>query len=543
MKRRVAVTGLGALTPLGNDVQSSWKSLLEGRSGIDFITHFDAKGLKTKIAGEIKGFDPLQYMDPKSAKRTDLFIQYALAATQMAFDDAGIRMEDEDASRVGVIVGTGIGGISQTEQAQTRLLKDGPGRVSPLFVVSMISNMAAGHIALSTGAKGFSTCIVTACASGTHAVGDAFKVIQRADADIMIAGGTEAALTPLVVGGLQSMKATSTRDVDPASACCPFDIERDGMVPAEGSGFLILEEWEHAIARGAKIRAEIIEYGLIGLAVGGKKGAVIVGGMAHMVEWAKNLATAFDMAGKGIIDFSEIATANFKELEELISRNGRGTYTGQINANTPGYDAVYKPQTNVDLPVSSTDQSVASTLTSGAQSADDYAQAIKEAAQETLVFNEIVNSMNGMEGGNQWQAMQDSLTNGVNDYADALIEAEQETQKFNQIVSEMNGFDASINQWQRMGNVLSESQDEMLNSTNAWSNSMANAFSGWATSYSNTLNEMLWNSELTFDGILESFMKMITEMIIQKALLAMMDAAFGGDGGWRRFQRSRSKPW
>ena len=261
MKRRVAVTGLGALTPLGNDVQSSWKSLLEGRSGIDFITHFDAKDLKTKIAGEIKGFDPLPYMDRKSAKRTDLFIQYALAATRMALDDSGIRTEDEDASRVGVIVGTGIGGISQTEQAQTRLLKDGPGRVSPLFVVSMISNMAAGHIALTTGAKGFSTCIVTACASGTHAIGDAFKVIQRADADIMIAGGTEAALTPLVVGGLQSMKATSTRAVDPASACRPFDIERDGMVPAEGAGFLILEEWEHATARGATIRAEIIGYG------------------------------------------------------------------------------------------------------------------------------------------------------------------------------------------------------------------------------------------------------------------------------------------
>ncbi len=261
MSRRVAVTGVGAVTPLGNDVSSFWEGLLEGRSGIDRITHFDTSDFRTKVAGEVRGFDPLLYMDRKQAKRTDLFIQYAIAASQMAIQDAMINMDTEDPFRVGVIIGTAIGGISHIEQTHSQFLESGPKRISPLFLISIICNMASGQVALNVGAKGFNTCVVTACASGAHAIGDAFKAVQRGDADIMIAGGAEGALTPLVIGGLEAMKVTSTREVAPAHASCPFDSERDGMVPSEGAGVVILEEWGHAIRRGARVRAEIVGYG------------------------------------------------------------------------------------------------------------------------------------------------------------------------------------------------------------------------------------------------------------------------------------------
>jgi 3-oxoacyl-[acyl-carrier-protein] synthase II len=260
MKRRVAVTGVGAVTPLGNDVQSSWKGLLEGRSGVDWITRFDASEFRTKVAGEVRGFDPLLYMDRKTVKRMDLFVQYALGAAQMALQDAGIRMEEEDPFRVGVMIGTAIGGFSQIESTHRMFLQHGPSRVSSLFLVSIICNMASGQVAMKFGARGFNVCPVTACASGAHAIGDAFKVIQRGDADLMIAGGAEGAITPLVIAGLESMRATTTREVEPARASCPFDAKRDGMVPAEGAGILILEEWSRAEQRGAGILAEIIGY-------------------------------------------------------------------------------------------------------------------------------------------------------------------------------------------------------------------------------------------------------------------------------------------
>jgi 3-oxoacyl-[acyl-carrier-protein] synthase II len=262
MKRRVAVTGMGAVTPLGNDVVSSWEALVSGRSGIDWITRFDTQDFKTKIAGEVRGFDPLLFMDRKQIKRTDMFVQYALAASQMALQDATVQMEKEDPHRVGVVIGTAIGGISHIEQSHSVYLQEGVKKISPLFIVSIVCNMAAGQVAMATGAKGHHTCPVTACAAGTHAIGDAFRVIQRGDADLMISGGAESALTPLVIGGLQSMKATTTREVDPSLASCPFSKQRDGMVPAEGAGILILEEWEHAQGRSAKILAEIIGYGV-----------------------------------------------------------------------------------------------------------------------------------------------------------------------------------------------------------------------------------------------------------------------------------------
>jgi len=261
MTRRVAVTGIGAVTPLGNDASALWQGLLAGRSGIDRITHFDTTEFRTKVAGEVRGFDPLRYMDRKQAKRTDLFIQYAIAASQMAIQDAMLSMEVEDPFRVGVIIGTAIGGISHIEQTHAQFLDGGPKRISPLFLISIICNMASGQVALNLGAKGFNTCVVTACASGAHAIGDAFRAVQRGDADVMIAGGAEGALTPLVIGGLESMKVTSTREVEPALASCPFDANRDGMVPSEGAGIVILEDWEHALRRGARLRAEIVGYG------------------------------------------------------------------------------------------------------------------------------------------------------------------------------------------------------------------------------------------------------------------------------------------
>lgn len=260
-KKRVVVTGLGAVTPIGIGVDASWKALCEGKSGIDIISRFDPTPLRTKMAGEVKGFDPLLYVDKKELRRMDPFIQYAIAATLMALDDSGLIIDSGNATRVGVIIGTAIGGIIGIEREHQKYMEMGPHRISPLFAVHIIANMAAGQIAIKTGAKGFSTCVVTACATGTHAIGDAFKVIQRGDADAMIAGGSEAALTPFVLAGLDNMKATSTRNEDPQRASRPFDRERDGFVSSEGAGIMILEELEHARDRGAKIYGEIVGYG------------------------------------------------------------------------------------------------------------------------------------------------------------------------------------------------------------------------------------------------------------------------------------------
>lgn len=260
--RRVVITGLGAVTPIGNSPAEFWQSLLAGRSGIGPITHFDASRHDCRIAGEVKGFDPLDYLDRKDVKRTDRFVHLAMAATRQALEDADFRITALNAEQVGVILGTGIGGIRVLEEQQTIYLQKGPDRCSPFMVPMMIANMAAGHLAIHFGAKGPNSCPVTACASGSNAIGDAFRLIQRGEVQAAITGGTEAAVTPLSMAGFSAMKALSTRNDTPEQACRPFDRDRDGFVMGEGAGILVLEELEHARARGAKIYAEIVGYGL-----------------------------------------------------------------------------------------------------------------------------------------------------------------------------------------------------------------------------------------------------------------------------------------
>ncbi|PIK86264.1 3-oxoacyl-ACP synthase [Synechococcus sp. 63AY4M2] len=260
--RRVVITGLGAITPLGNSPGEFWQSLLAGRSGIGPITHFDASRHECRIAGEVKGFDPLDYLDRKDVKRTDRFVHLALAATQQALEDAQFRITHLNAEQVGVVLGSGIGGIRVLEEQQTIYLQKGPDRCSPFMVPMMIANIAAGHVAIHFGAKGPNFCTVTACASGSNAIGDAFRLLQRGEVQAVIAGGTEAAVTPLSVAGFSAMKALSTRNDAPEQACRPFDRDRDGFVMGEGAGILLLEELEHARSRGAKIYAEIVGYGL-----------------------------------------------------------------------------------------------------------------------------------------------------------------------------------------------------------------------------------------------------------------------------------------
>ncbi|MBA1333821.1 MAG: 3-oxoacyl-[acyl-carrier-protein] synthase, KASII [Firmicutes bacterium] len=262
MKRRVVVTGLGAVTPVGIGKDEFWTALKEGKSGVDSITKFDTEGFDTKIAAEVKGFNPGDFMDKKEARRMDTFTQYAIAAARLAVEDGNIDLKSVEGDRLGVILGSGIGGIETLENQFRTMYDKGPSRISPFFIPMMISNMAAGQVSIAFGARGPNETIVTACASGTNAIGDAFKVIQRGDADMVITGGTEAAVTPMAVGGFCSMKALSTRNDDPKAASRPFDKGRDGFVLGEGAGIIILEELGHALKRGAKVYAEIIGYGM-----------------------------------------------------------------------------------------------------------------------------------------------------------------------------------------------------------------------------------------------------------------------------------------
>ena len=261
-QKRVVVTGVGAITPIGNTPAEYWEGLLSGRNGIGPITLFDASQHKCRIAGEVKGYDPQEYLDAKDAKRMDRFAQFAVSASSQALRDAQFVINELNAEQVGVIIGTGIGGIKVLEEQQTVYLSRGPDRCSPFMVPMMIANMAAGLTAIHTGAKGPNSCSVTACAAGSNAVGDAFRLVQRGYAQAMLCGGAEAAVTPLSVAGFASARTLSRRNDDPAHACRPFDRDRDGFVMGEGSGILLLEELEHALSRGAKIYAEIVGYGM-----------------------------------------------------------------------------------------------------------------------------------------------------------------------------------------------------------------------------------------------------------------------------------------
>lgn len=260
MSRRVVVTGLGAITPIGNNVEEFWKGLKEKKVGIGPITYFDTEGYKAKLAAQVKDFDPKKYMDPKAAKRMEQFCQFAVVAAKEALFDAGIDMEKEDPYRVGVSVGSGIGSLQSIEREYKKLLDKGPGRVNPLLVPLMISNMAAGNVAIQYGLKGKCINVVTACATGTHSIGEAFRSIQYGEADVMVAGGTEASITPIGVAGFTALTALSTSE-DPLRASIPFDKERNGFVMGEGAGIVILESLDHAQARGARIYGELAGYG------------------------------------------------------------------------------------------------------------------------------------------------------------------------------------------------------------------------------------------------------------------------------------------
>lgn len=257
---RVVVTGMGAITPIGNDVESFWNGLKEKKLGFGPITYFDTADYKAKLAAQVKDFDAKQYMDPKAARRMELFSQYAVAAAKQAIDDAGLSMEAEDPYRVGISIGSGIGSLQIIEKEYKKMLDRGPGRVNPLLVPLMISNMAAGNVSIQFGMKGKCINVVTACATGTHSIGEAMRSIQHGEADVMIAGGTESSITPLGVAGFTGLTALSTSE-DPERASLPFDADRNGFVMGEGAGVVVLESLEHAKARGAKIYAELAGYG------------------------------------------------------------------------------------------------------------------------------------------------------------------------------------------------------------------------------------------------------------------------------------------
>jgi 3-oxoacyl-[acyl-carrier-protein] synthase II len=261
-RRRVVVTGLGLVTPLGVGTEETWDGIINGRSGVRRIISFDPTGFATQIAGEVPGFNPEDFVGAKDVKKMDRFIQYAVAAAHMAVDDSGLKITDGNAERVGVIVGSGMGGLRSLENYHTVLLEKGPRRITPFFIPMLIINLASGQISIRFGAKGPNSAAVTACAAGTHSIGDAFRLIQHGFADAMIAGGAESAITPLGIGGFNAMKALSTRNEEPERASRPFDADRDGFVMGEGAGVVVIEALESALKRGARVHAEVMGYGM-----------------------------------------------------------------------------------------------------------------------------------------------------------------------------------------------------------------------------------------------------------------------------------------
>lgn len=310
--RRVVISGLGALSPLGLNVSDTFSQLIEGRSGIKTITKFDASDYHCSIAGEIQNFDVGAFLSPKEAKKVDVFIQYAIAAAKEAIEDSKIDLEIEDLDRFGVIIGSGIGGLPMIERQHSVLKEKGPRRVTPFFIPSLIINLASGHVSIQYGLKGPSSAPATACATGTHAIGDAFRLIQYGHADMMIAGGTEAVVTPLAIAGFGAMKALSTRNDDPQRASRPWDVGRDGFVLGEGCGLLVLEEYERARKRGARIYGEILGYGMSSDAY-------------HITSPSQD--------GDGPIRSMKLALQDARvnpESVELINAHGTSTPTGDI---------------------------------------------------------------------------------------------------------------------------------------------------------------------------------------------------------------------
>ena len=262
MKRRVVITGLGIISPVGNTIAQAWDNIVNGRSGITNITRFDASGFNSQIAGEVKDFDPTQYISAKEVKQMDTFIHYGIAASLDAWRDSGLDINQVNAERIGVIVSSGIGGLNRIEETQTEYLAKGPRRISPYFVPASLINLISGQVSIMLGLKGPSYAVVSACTTGLHSIGDAARLIEYGDSDVMIAGGAESTVSPLGIGGFAAMRALSTRNDDPATASRPWDIDRDGFVLGEGAGVLVLEEYEHAVKRGARIYGEFVGYGM-----------------------------------------------------------------------------------------------------------------------------------------------------------------------------------------------------------------------------------------------------------------------------------------
>ncbi len=264
LNRRVVITGLGVVSPLGNTTEETWAGLLAGRSGVGVITRFDTTGHTVRFAAETKNFEPTKFVEKKELKKMDYFIFFAISAALEALSDSGFKVTAGNAESIGIYIGSGIGGFSVFEREHTKMLEGGPGRISPFFIPASIVNLASGYVSIYTGARGPNSATATACSSGAHAIGDSFKIIARGDAEAMICGGTEGAITPMSVGGFAAMRALSTRNDDPSRASRPFDRDRDGFVIGEGAGILVLEEYEHARARGARIYAEVVGYGMTG---------------------------------------------------------------------------------------------------------------------------------------------------------------------------------------------------------------------------------------------------------------------------------------
>ena len=362
MPRRVVVTGLGAVTPLGNNVETYWKNLLAGKSGIGPITHFDASQFDSRIAGEVREFDPSGVVDRKEARRLDLFVQYALVAAQEALRQSGLDLEKVDHERIGSVIGCGIGGIGVAETQKEILLARGPGRVSPFLVPMMIPNMAPGMIAIKYGFRGPNISVVTACASGNNAFTDAVRMIQRGDADVMIVGGTESAVTPLAVSGFCSAKALSTRNDEPQRASRPFDRDRDGFVIAEGCGLAVVESLEHAQRRGAAILAEIGGYGMSDDAY--HMTAPLPDGSGG----AKSMALAIQDAGLKPEDIS------------YINAHGTSTVQGDIG-ETMAIKLVFGDRAK-HIPVSSTKSMIGHAL--GAAGGVEFVAAVKSIQEQIL---------------------------------------------------------------------------------------------------------------------------------------------------------------